>query len=175
MANAHDSSYEEPTDVFNEHSQQVLTVKEGEFVPFLDVNSQWETPLPTASQSEQSSNRFTARPIKPYVEIQRNPKPIKPLSITVETVPTGETKILEVLEEVYNIPVHGEGSIFSKKKTFKLKTASLTSSWKIILKCILWQPIWPIINLCLERKGLSKVNCWYFQAILVKNKLVTGD
>ena len=48
------------------------------------------------------------RPLKPYVEIQRNPAAPpakKPLSITVETVPTGETKILEVLEEVYNIPV----------------------------------------------------------------------
>ena len=45
------------------------------------------------------------------MEIQRAPPAPaadRPLSITVETVPTGETKILEVLEEVYNIPIQAE-------------------------------------------------------------------
>ena len=95
IANEHDSSYQKPNKIINEHSQQKLSVKEGDFIPFHNVRE---------------GDHWEPRPLVPYVEIQRvtASENKAPLSISVETVPTDDTSLIqEVLEEVSsgNIPV----------------------------------------------------------------------
>merc|ERR1711879_999791 len=76
--------------IVNEHGQQKLTVKEGDFIPFHSVRD---------------GDNWEQRPLVPYVEIERiKPDEKEPLQISVETVPTKE-----VLQEVLN-DVIKEGS-----------------------------------------------------------------
>lgn len=89
LANKHDADYQEPKGIINEHSQQKLTVKEGDFIPFHDVRT---------------GDHWEPRPLVPYVEIDRiNPKEKAPLSISVETVPTDDTSLIQEVLEEYNI------------------------------------------------------------------------
>ena len=86
LAKDHDKNYQEPVDVYNEHSQQPKL--EGDFIPFLD-----------------DRRHGGAKKSKlPYVEIQREPAS-PPLSITIEKVPTDDNDLIKsVLQEVYKTP-----------------------------------------------------------------------
>ena len=81
----HDENYAVPKDVYNEHSQQKLTVKEGDFIPFHE----------------------NTKPKIPYVEIQRSETESlgEPIQISIEKVPTDDNDLIKnVLEEVYKVP-----------------------------------------------------------------------
>ena len=108
IANEHDSDYSKPQGIINEHSQQKLTVKEGDFIPFHNIREgdEWEQ-----------------RPLVPYVEIERvrQPENKEPLPINVETVPTDTSLnselIKEVLEGKYEIPASIDSTSFRLKDT----------------------------------------------------------
>ena len=67
IANQHDVLYEEPNDIINEHSQQQLTVKEGDFIPFFNN----ENDAPDTATGGTWETSYTKRPLIPYVDIQR--------------------------------------------------------------------------------------------------------
>lgn len=82
IANDHDKDYKQPKGIYNEHSQQQLSVGEEDFIPF----------------------QSTERPKLPYVEIQRDIAEVSaPIQISIEKVPTNDNDFLKnILDQVYD-------------------------------------------------------------------------
>jgi hypothetical protein len=111
LADHHNQNYQVPQDVINEHSQQKLTIKEGDFIPYHNQDE-----AQAGSWTGVQKNRI------PYVQIQRESNfdhgDEAPFQISIEQVPTNDNDvILDVLEEVFKVPIDAVNAVSVEEVT----------------------------------------------------------